>query len=95
MYNENNRYSHLYKTVQYIPPSVIREIEKAKPNANETYSKISVNRGNSLESVTGQSGMDRLFNVTLKGKEVYNSMKNKIMYSLSSEVVTHEAMNRL
>lgn len=95
MLSENTRYSHLYNTVRYIPPSVVRQIEEATPSKNETFSKINVNRGNSIESLTGQTAMESLFERTLRGKETYRSMKNKVMYSLSSDVTTHASLNKL
>lgn len=95
MLNKDDRYSHLYKTGIYVPPSIIRQIEKAKPSQNEVFNNININRGNSLEAITNQSKMENFLNTTLRGKDMYSNMKNKIMYSLSSDVTTHASLNKL
>lgn len=95
MLNSNDRYSHLYKTGVYIPPSVIRKIEQATPDQNLIFNNVNVNRGNSLEAITNQSKMDNFLNFTLRGRDIYSNMKNKTMYSLSSDIATHASLNTL
>ena len=95
MININGKYAHLYNTVQYIPPSIIRKIEEAKSKQAQTFNTINVNRGNSIESISGQSQFDRFLNYELRGRDIYSDMKNKILYSLSSEISTHVDLNTL
>lgn len=92
--DSNNRYSHLYKTVQYVPPSVIRKMENATPSQNQVYSNVNTNIG-SVMSAGGQGRMDYLLNSTLRNRDIYSDMKNKIMYSLSQDVAIHSSLNQL
>ena len=95
MLNQNNKYSHLYETSIYIPPSVIRKMEAMMPDSKSIFSDININRKKSIESITGESENDRLLDFTLKNKDLYTDMKNKTMYAVSSDIATHSSLNKL
>lgn len=95
MINQNNKYSHLYETSTYIPPSVIREMEAMIPSSKKMFSYINVNRGNSIESVTGERTNDRLLDFTLLNKDLYSDMKSKAMYAVSTDIAMHSNLNKL
>ena len=89
-----SNYNHLYKTNLYVPPSIIRKLEEVKPRNTEVFGEV--NRFfKSDEAITGQSAMDRLLSFELRNKDTYRDMKNKIKFSLGSDIATHMSLNKL
>lgn len=91
----NNKYSHLYKNVDYIPPSVIRKMEKVTPGITEVLGEARINGNNSIESMTGQTDISYLVDKKLRNKDFYRSIKDKTIYSMSSSISSHSALNKL
>lgn len=91
-----NQYSHLYNTSTYVPPSIVRKIEEASPGVGEVFGETRFIHGrNSVESASGQNYMNNLMNVELKNRSTYREMKNKVLYSLDNEIVSHSLLNQL
>lgn len=88
-----NEYSHLYSGVNYQPPSIRKKIEEASPRENEVYGDSRLGSMHSIESVTGQSSMDYLIDHKLQNRDLYREMKNKTLYSTSSEILAHSMIN--
>lgn len=91
----NEKYKNLYEDVSYIPPSVIRKLEKETPGSNKVFGRTMVNGSNSIESITGQSEFNRLLTRDLFNRDVYSDMKNKVMYSTSQSITDHASLNQL
>lgn len=91
----NEKYNNLYENVSYIPPSVIRKLEKETPGSSEIFGRVSTNGNNSIETITGQSEFTRLLTRDLFNRDVYSDMKNKVMYSTSQTITDHSSLNQL
>ena len=91
----NNKYLHLYNTGIHAPTSVTRKMKEALAGRGKKRSVINVNRGNSIESITGQAHTERSLDFNLRSKELHRDMKNKIYYSTSSDVANHASLNKL
>lgn len=89
------KYSHLYKQVEYIPPSVQRKMEEAIPGASKTFGEVRINGNHSIEAATGQADMNYLLTKKLRNKDLYRRMKDKAVYSSQSSIMSHSALNTL
>lgn len=89
-----SRYSHLYNTAGYVPPSIIRAIEAATPTSGDAIGDWKINT-KTVESVTGQSKADDFVNNKLKNGDFYDLMKSKTIYTTDSTVASHASMNTL
>ena len=91
----HGKYQHLYKDVDYIPPSVIRKIKEATPGISNTFGETRVNGNHSIKSATGQTTMEYLLEKKLRNKDLYRRMKDKAIYSDQSSIMAHSALNTL
>lgn len=91
----NDGYSHLYSRSTYEPPSIKRALEEASVREGEEYGNSRVKNTHSIESITGQTGIDYLIEKKLRNKDLYREIKNKAVYSLDSNIASHSALNKL
>lgn len=94
--SSSGKYSHLYKSSIYIPPSIERKMNIDTPNSNVVYGDLpNINKSSSINAISGINSMNRFLKYELSNKELYSSMKNKIMYSTSQDVSEHMRFNKL
>lgn len=91
----DDKYEHLYKNVMYIPPSVIRKMERETPGSIDAFGVPKLYGNRTLDSITGRSEFNRLLSRDLLNRDVYSDMKNKIMYSTSQNIIDHSSLNQL
>ena len=85
------RYSHLYNTSTYMPPSITRKMQEASPNN----ASIGITRVNGNQAIGGTSQMNDLLNRKLQNKDIYCNMKNKAVYSMKTIIIAHSSLNSL
>lgn len=89
-----SRYSHLYNTAGYVPPSIVRAMEAAIPASGEAIGDWRVN-SKTIEGITGQAEAETFVNNKLRNGDFYELMRNKAIYTTSSTITAHAAMNTL
>lgn len=93
--SDDNKYGHLYQSVDYIAPSVARAMEAAEAAEASVFGKTRINGNNSIQSMTGQSGFESLIQRKLRNKDLYRQMKDRVIYSDKVEISRHSALNTL
>ena len=85
-------YGHLYNTSTYSPVSTNRQIRRATPNSSQ---QIGEHRLPDNNNSGGTQTMNTLVNNKLRGRDVYNKMRNKTIYGNSSKIRMHAELNQL
>lgn len=85
----------MYANTVYQPPSVKRAIADAMVSESDKFGNSRLTSKNSIESMTGQTGMDYLMDKKLRNKDLYREMKDKVIYGMNSSITSHSSLNNL